>query len=117
MATGAPSEISDGFQIGQEFSMNSKDFYMDRLITKQEYLSGTCFGRGFPTASIPNQSHKAAKQFVPPKPASFNKAPVDSATRPERGIPLQPINLFNEIPAKEDVLKPKARDSHWTVNW
>ncbi|KIY48038.1 hypothetical protein FISHEDRAFT_44019 [Fistulina hepatica ATCC 64428] len=119
----------------------SKELELDRRITRQDFLSGACFGNAStfassgsgckssgiaPTSaqkmsSISCSSRSAAKKYVTP---TMRRPPEPRAT-----VPLQPVNLILNTDAPKsspgssqskdrDVeTSEELEDSLWTVNW
>jgi hypothetical protein len=104
------TDKGDVLQVDQEFSFGSKEFIIERMITREEYLSGACFGQALCITSSTVQSNSAAKQFVPLRPTLLNAVE-------KKSVQLQPVNLYTESPVEKDQTKLKTRESHWTVNW
>ncbi|TFK44573.1 P-loop containing nucleoside triphosphate hydrolase protein [Crucibulum laeve] len=103
---------------GANLSVGGKELEVDSAITRQDYLSGKCFGSGatFPPTSLPDTTKDLQKKFVPPilGPGQSLQANKD------RGVPLQAVDLLANAPSsamKEDSPKVKVENSHWIVNW
>lgn len=93
---------------------------IDCPVSRADYLSGACFGRGAPFNPPVANSPGASKQFAPLKPnfraiASF-KAPVTSV---KRGIELQPVNLLsaNQASSRAETSHSTVSRTYWTAVW
>lgn len=93
---------------------------IDCAVSREDYLSGACFGRGASFAPPTATSSTFSKQFVPLKPniasASTFKTPGASV---KRGIQLHAVDLVPPIQSssKKDATKPKNPSTYWTVVW
>ena len=105
---------------GDCFRMGDKELGVDCVISRMDFQSRVCFGRGLAsTSSAPYKPVVApalAKKFVPVKPS------IASTSSLSRGaIPLRPVNLIdfssNEENKEEDEHKEWRKDSYWTANW
>ncbi len=107
---------------GVEFALGSREIEVDHQLSRTDFLSGKCFGRGGgpDTSTATNSRPSAAKQFVPLRPKTLNGGrttvhTTPAATEKERsGINLEPVNLVTSQKAAQ---KSPARDSYWTANW
>ncbi|KAH9943433.1 P-loop containing nucleoside triphosphate hydrolase protein [Epithele typhae] len=120
IATGKPHGIEGTHKLdeGVEFTLGSKEIEIDHRLSREDFLSGRCFGNGgipISTESRPS----AAKQFVPLKPKTLNgKAPAHTPSsvpdKPKRGIPLEPVSL---VASQQISQRAATGGSCWTANW
>jgi len=111
---GAGSLNSPRAEEGGEYVFGGKEVGIDRPISRVDYLSGKCFGRGSKvtsSAATPSTSI-IQKQPVPLKPSNL-ATPYKTPTR--KVVDLQPVNLLSQssITAQE----PRGSKSYWTANW
>lgn len=105
---------------GVEFTLGSREIEIDHKLSREDFLSGRCFGRGVPTSfSTPVSRPVAAKQFVPLKPRNLNgnKSPSltpSSAVKEKRGVDLELVSLVGNDKSAQ---KSACRESYWTANW
>lgn len=123
LASGKPYGIEGAHKLaeGVEFTLGSKEIEIDHQLSRQDFLSGKCFGRGGISDNAVALSRPAAsKQFIPLKPKVLNggKNPayiVPPVTEKEKDtIDLEPVSLANSSKAPQ---KSPIRDSYWTANW
>ncbi|KAG8213764.1 P-loop containing nucleoside triphosphate hydrolase protein [Butyriboletus roseoflavus] len=105
-----------GAEEGGEYAFGGKEVGIDHSISRADYLSGKCFGRGSKVillnATVPSTS-TSQKQSVPLKPSNL-ATPYKTPTR--KVVDLQPVSLLSgqsNIPAQ----KPRGSESWWTANW
>lgn len=90
-------------------SVGGKELEFDRALSRHEYLSGECFGRGTAIAASPsNNSSAFAKKFTPLRPLAIN--PGTTVRKPS--TPSMPSNL-----SPKDDESEHAPESYWTANW
>ena len=107
---------------GIEFTLGSREVEIDHQLSRTDFLSGKCFGRGgLPESSASSSRPSAAKQFVPLRPKTLNDgksaayiAPPAASEKEKRSIELEAVNLVGSEKAAH---KSSARDSYWTANW
>ncbi|KAJ7188473.1 SNF2 family N-terminal domain-containing protein [Mycena filopes] len=116
------------YVVGRNMVVGGKDVELDRPITRNEYLSGTCFGDGasYGAVQIASTSKPTAlsKQFVPlkiGKPSTPLHAQASTSVE-RRIVPLQPVDLLSTLNNKSPIAKKtlpslKVEDSYWTANW
>jgi DNA repair and recombination protein RAD54B len=110
---------------GRELVVGGKDVQLDRPITREEYLSGTCFGGNAPYSSAPvggpsTSKSALSKQFLPLKINSTTPSRPTASGLDRKGIPLQPVDLLstlNNSSSKKTAPTIKTEDSYWTANW
>lgn len=112
---GAGSLNAPGAEEGGEYVFGGKEVGIDRQISRVDYLSGKCFGRGSRVTSGAATSGSTSiiqKQPVPLKPSNL-ATPYKTPTR--KVVDLQPVNLLSQsgITAQE----PRGSKSYWTANW
>ncbi|KAH7915224.1 P-loop containing nucleoside triphosphate hydrolase protein [Hygrophoropsis aurantiaca] len=102
---------------GGEYHFGGKDIGIDHAISRGDYLTGKCFGRGSGAnrSSSSSSSSKAIKQFMPLKPMK-SSTPYKAPSIEKKGITLHPVDLLS---TRTDAgpSKPKSQSSHWTANW
>ncbi|CAK5281379.1 unnamed protein product [Mycena citricolor] len=102
---------------GRNLSISGKDVELDRSITRQEFISGTCFGDSAAlTSTLPTSTKTAAKQF---RPLTLN---TPQRVNHPGVVSLQPVDLLSTSVTPEKVrdvpVKLEApQDSFWTANW
>ncbi|KAK7472895.1 helicase [Stygiomarasmius scandens] len=101
------------FEEGREATLGGKHVMFDREITKDEYLSGTCFGVFSVTSPTLRGTDAPKKSFAPPR-LNVN-APRPPTLPLSKPTPLQPSNSV----AKPDlpVTTGISKNSCWTANW
>ncbi|KAF7362053.1 hypothetical protein MVEN_00550700 [Mycena venus] len=113
---------------GRNTSVGGKDIELDRAITREEFLAGTCFGDSASYSSMQTASTSRptalSKQFVPLKinPSAPSHAQASTSGSERKIVPLQPVDLLSTINNKSPKkalpsIKAEARDSYWTANW
>ena len=112
---GAGSLNAPGAEEGGEYEFGGKEVGIDHSISRADYLSGKCFGRGSKVISNATvlSTSTSQKQFVPLKPSTL-ATPYKAPTR--KVVDLQPVNLLSgqsNTPAQE----PQGSGSCWTANW
>ncbi|KAI0723311.1 SNF2 family N-terminal domain-containing protein [Earliella scabrosa] len=123
LASGKPYGVENPQKLaeGVEFALGSREIEIDHQLSREDFLSGRCFGRGGlkdTSASVIRTS--AAKQFVPLRPKTLNggKNPAYMATsvveKERRGVDLEPVNL---VAAHKPAQKSAFQESFWTANW
>ncbi|KAI0750810.1 P-loop containing nucleoside triphosphate hydrolase protein [Daedaleopsis nitida] len=125
LATGKPHGIEGTNKLaeGVEFVLGSREVEIDHRLSREDFLSGRCFGRGgLHDAPVSMQAlPSAAKQFVPLRPRTLNggKNPAYAVPPPpekeKRGVDLEPIGLVSSQQSAHK--KHVARNSCWTANW
>ncbi|EGN99526.1 hypothetical protein SERLA73DRAFT_72346 [Serpula lacrymans var. lacrymans S7.3] len=100
---------------GGEYTLGGKEIGIDHAISRADYFSGSCFGRGAVISSIQPQpsSSKPSKQFTPLKPGGLG-TPYKTPLVGKKGIPLHPVDL---VSTKSSSTKTQGQSSHWTANW
>ncbi|KAJ8522744.1 hypothetical protein ONZ45_g754 [Pleurotus djamor] len=99
-------KVEPGVESGSDMELAGKEISLDCPLSRDDYVSGTCFGRpalGAPV-TIPLQPSSRTKKFVQP---TFN-------------IP-KPRPILQPAPSTENHADPSpgisSSDSHWTANW
>ena len=93
---------------------------IDCPVSRADYLSGACFGRGAPFNNPVANSPGASKQFAPLK---LNARAMASLKAPETsvkgGIPLQPVNLLSTNQASSGAQNSHStvKGAYWTAVW
>ena len=111
---GAGSTKVPGVEEGGEYEFGGREVGIDHSISRADYLSGKCFGRG-PKATSTNTPSASTihRQFVPLKP-SILATPYRTPTK--RVVDLQPVNLISSQP-NTTVREPPGSKSYWSANW
>ncbi|KAF8557976.1 hypothetical protein OG21DRAFT_1494290 [Imleria badia] len=112
---GAGSLNAPGAEEGGEYLFGGKEVGIDHPISRADYLSGKCFGRGSKVASsaaTPSTS-TIQKQFVPLKPSNL-ATPYKTPTK--KVVDLQPVNLISGQ-SNTTAPEPRGSKSYWTANW
>jgi DNA repair and recombination protein RAD54B len=112
---GAGSLNAPGAEEGGEYVFGGKEIGIDNSISKANYLSGKCFGRGLNmTSSTTTPSTLSIqKQFSPLKPSNL-ATPYKTPTR--KVVALRPVNLLSGL-SDTTAQEPQGSKSCWTVNW
>ncbi|KAJ7072454.1 SNF2 family N-terminal domain-containing protein [Mycena amicta] len=106
---------SQPYEQGRNLTVGGKELELDRSITREEFLSGECFGNS--TVSIPVASSSAiskstaSKPFVPMKPRSHPQT---------KAVPLQPVDLLSTVNNQQPKVTVNLQGgdaSYWTANW
>lgn len=100
---------------GGEYQFGGKEVGIDHSISRADFLSGKCFGRGSKVtlnATAPSTA-TIQKQFIPLKPANL-ATPYKTPTR--KVIDLQPVSLLSGQP-NTTAQEPRGSRSCWTANW
>ncbi|KAH7888361.1 P-loop containing nucleoside triphosphate hydrolase protein [Phlebopus sp. FC_14] len=98
---------------GGEYQFGGKEIGIDHSISRADYLSGKCFGRGSKSSSGPAIVANTSKQFVPLKSSDLT-TPYKTPTR--KVIDLQPVNLVSVQP-KATTSITLGSQTCWTANW
>jgi DNA repair and recombination protein RAD54B len=112
---GAGSLNAPGAEEGGEYVFGGKEVGIDHSISRADYLSGKCFGRGSKVTSSTTTPSTSTiqKQFVPLKPSNL-AIPYKTPTRDV--VDLQPVNLLSG-PSNTPAQEPRGSKSYWTANW
>ncbi|KAH6914098.1 RAD54B protein [Coprinopsis sp. MPI-PUGE-AT-0042] len=106
---GAPAE-------GRNFHIGGKDIELDCSISRGDFLSGTCFGRGLPASSsqvaLPVAS-KQSKFFPPQRSAPAASTPTVAVSRNTALVTANKPNLQPQSGSRD----PAPTKVHWTANW
>ncbi|KAF5370698.1 hypothetical protein D9758_002095 [Tetrapyrgos nigripes] len=109
------------FEEGKEAMLGGKHIQFDREISKDEYLSGICFGSSsFTEPALPVKNDSTFRKAFsaprmnspllrPPQPTSSNKP-----------SPLRPINVAQTPEPKQNISEVTGetdRNSYWAANW
>ncbi|KAI0375644.1 hypothetical protein BV20DRAFT_959644 [Pilatotrama ljubarskyi] len=123
LATGRPHGVEGAHKLaeGSEFTIGSREVEIDHRLSREDFLSGRCFGRGgIPESSSASSHPSAAKQFVPLRPKTLNGGKNPAYTSPsgveteKRGVVLEAVNLVSE---DKSLSKSRAHNPYWTANW
>lgn len=123
LANGKPYGIEGTHKLaeGVEFTLGSKEIEIDHQLSRHDFLSGRCFGRGgISDTSAALSRSIAAKQFIPLKPKILNGGKNSAyivpsvAEKEKHGVDLEPVGLAN---SSRSAQKSPVRDSYWTANW
>ena len=124
LASGKPYGIEGTHRLveGLEFTLGGKEIEIDHQLSRQDFLSGRCFGRGgISDTSAALSRPSVAKQFIPLKPRSLNggKNPAyiipSVVEKDKHDVDLQPASLATSF--SKSAQKSPARNSYWTANW
>ena len=106
---------------GSEFTVGSREVEIDHRLSREDFLSGRCFGRGgLPDAHTTSSHLSAARQFVPLRPKTLNgdRNPAYNAPAPvaseKRAVALEAVNL---VSSAKTPTKTHSKDTYWTANW
>ena len=125
LGTGKPYGVEGTHRLaeGVEFTLGSREIEIDHQLSREDFLSGRCFGRGgIPVAATTSSRSSAAKQFIPLKPRTINGGKSTSTslqstlekTKEKRGVDLEAVNLTGSGKSLE---KSPASNPCWTANW
>lgn len=112
---GAGSLNAPKAEKGGEYEFGGKEVGIDHSISRGDFLSGKCFGRGskmFSNVTAPS-TVTMQKQFVPLKPSNL-ATPYKTPTR--KVVDLQPVNLLSGQ-SNPTAQEPRGSRSCWTANW
>ncbi|KIK99085.1 hypothetical protein PAXRUDRAFT_823120 [Paxillus rubicundulus Ve08.2h10] len=114
---GAGSLNSPRAEEGGEYQFGGREIGIDHSISKVDYLSGRCFGRGSKITSAPPAASALTiqKQSIPLKPSN-STTPYKVPMIRRKPIDLQPVALLagQSHPAAPE---PQASRPCWTANW
>ncbi|KAI0832427.1 P-loop containing nucleoside triphosphate hydrolase protein [Trametes gibbosa] len=123
IASGRPHGVEGTHKLaeGSEFTIGSREVEIDHRLSREDFLSGRCFGRGgIPDVSSASSKPSAAKQFVPLKPKTLNGSRNPAyivpsvAEKEKRAVALEAVNLVSTEKASQ---KTGGKHSYWTANW
>ncbi|KAI0771634.1 SNF2 family N-terminal domain-containing protein [Trametes elegans] len=123
LASGKPHGIEGTHKLGEgsEFTIGSREVEIDHKLSREDFLSGRCFGRGgIPDSPATTSRPSAAKSFVPLRPKTLNegKNPAYAVPTPaqaeRRGVALEAVNL---VSAEKSSSKVSGNNAYWTANW
>jgi DNA repair and recombination protein RAD54B len=104
-----------------EYKFGEKEIRIDHSISRGEYMSGKCYGRGsMPSPAMTgNNSVKPSLHATPLPSAKINvpyKAPLKAIDK--RAIDLHPVNLLSRRGSPSaGSSKANAPATYWTANW
>ncbi|KAG1742218.1 P-loop containing nucleoside triphosphate hydrolase protein [Suillus lakei] len=104
-----------------EYQFGGKEIRIDHPISRGEYMSGKCYGRGsMPSPTMTgNDSVKLSLRVAPLPSAKMNvpyKTPLKAIDK--RAIDLHPVNLLStRDPPSAGSSKAKVPATYWTANW
>ncbi|KAH7920920.1 hypothetical protein BV22DRAFT_1020349 [Leucogyrophana mollusca] len=103
---------------GGEYHFGGKEIGIDHSISRGDYLTGKCFGRGLGAnhTSAQSSSSKATKQFTPLRPTKLGTSYKVPTVTKKGGVALHPVDLLSNGNDSSSS-KPKVQSSHWTANW
>ncbi|KAG6378110.1 P-loop containing nucleoside triphosphate hydrolase protein [Boletus reticuloceps] len=112
---GAGSLNAPGVEEGGQYLFGGKEIGIDHPISRADYLSGKCFGRGskVTSSSAAPSAPTIQKQFVPLKPSNL-ATPYKTPTK--KVVDLQPVNLLTGQ-SSTTAQEPRGSKSYWTANW
>jgi DNA repair and recombination protein RAD54B len=102
-----------------EYKFGEKEIRIDHSISRGEYMSGKCYGRG----SIPSPAttgNNSVKPTVRVTPSTKMNVPYKTPLKviDKRTIDLHPVNLLStrDSPSASSS-KANAPATYWTANW
>ncbi|KIM91969.1 hypothetical protein PILCRDRAFT_809966 [Piloderma croceum F 1598] len=101
---------------GAECKLSGREMEIDCAISRADYLSGACFGRGASTTPT-TKSSAFSRQFVQPK---IKPTTLSSSMPARKGILLEPVDLISTTghrPDKNNIAKAKPESTYWTAVW
>ncbi|KAI0045277.1 hypothetical protein FA95DRAFT_1561280 [Auriscalpium vulgare] len=125
----AGKQVPQSVAVGDQLNVGNKQLEIDRSISRSEYMSGECFGRGAPSAlPVPalNSNSAFRKKFVPLKPVTANPFTVPRAALPAASSSKTlsspdtsgHASATSPQPSSTDALHHAGViDSCWTANW
>ncbi|CDO75591.1 hypothetical protein BN946_scf184858.g31 [Trametes cinnabarina] len=104
---------------GSEFTVGSREVEIDHKLSREDFLSGRCFGRGgIPDSPGLLSKPGPAKQFIPLRPKALNggKNPPYTAlsVSGKRGVALEAVSL---VSTEQPSQRSGRKDTYWTANW
>ncbi|EIW82890.1 hypothetical protein CONPUDRAFT_101343 [Coniophora puteana RWD-64-598 SS2] len=107
---------------GGEYKFSDKEIGIDHSISRGDYFSGKCFGRGMSssTPSRASSSSKPIKQFVTPRLTKniLSAKPMVPTERKAPAVDLQPVDLLSKPGSSGKASKADVGSgSCWTANW
>ncbi|KAG0704667.1 P-loop containing nucleoside triphosphate hydrolase protein [Suillus ampliporus] len=104
-----------------EYQFGGKEIRIDHPISRGEYLSGKCYGRGsVPSPATTGNNTMKLSLRVTPLPSTKMNIPYKTPFKPmdKRAIDLHPVNLLStRDPASAGPSKVKVSATYWTANW
>ncbi|KAI9001004.1 SNF2 family N-terminal domain-containing protein [Trametes punicea] len=123
LASGRPHGIEGIHKLveGSEFTLGSREVEIDHRLSREDFLSGRCFGRGITESPAAASSRPgAAKQFIPLRPKALNggKNPAyiapSAAETEKRCVALEAVSL---VSVQKSSPESHNRSTYWTANW
>jgi DNA repair and recombination protein RAD54B len=115
---------------GANYQLGNKDIEIDRAVSREEYMSGACFGKGpamsYPAATSATTLSGAVKnmtltkKYVPLKQVALNVTRLSASESRGKGVerPSGSTRSLNEGQAEASTVKAAgAGDQYWTANW
>ncbi|TFK25490.1 RAD54B protein [Coprinopsis marcescibilis] len=100
---------------GKNMNIGGKEIELDCQISRNEYMSGTCFGRAPSTTAQPAVvSTSRQPKFVPPK--MSGPAAASSTVVTSKPTLLKTGSTSNIPQLDKRVVQPPSKH-HWTANW
>ena len=106
---------------GKNVNLGSKDIELDRAISRDSYLSGTCFGQSsnIPAAPLASSSHSnSTRKFTVPSFVS-GESKVSKGYVAPKAVPT----IDHDAEAEESGVPSKVggdgshQSLYWTANW
>ncbi|KAI6121363.1 P-loop containing nucleoside triphosphate hydrolase protein [Pisolithus sp. B1] len=110
---GSGSLNTADLEVGGEYHCGGREIGIDHSISRSDYLSRRCFGRGPQPAPTANSS-ASSKQFLPLKPNKLT-APYKAPVLQKPAIELEPVALSSTSSSRS--LQRREAHTFWTANW
>ncbi|KAG2153895.1 P-loop containing nucleoside triphosphate hydrolase protein [Suillus clintonianus] len=104
-----------------EYQFGGKEIRIDHPISRGEYMSGKCYGRGsMPSPAMTGNNFVKPSLRIAPLPSTKMNVPYKTPLKAvdKRAIDLHPVNLLSarDIPSAGSS-KAKTTATYWTANW
>ncbi|KAH9485283.1 DNA repair and recombination protein RAD54B [Psilocybe cubensis] len=123
------SKVTGPLYEGKALSIASKEIELERMVSRDLFLSGACFGNGISSSSFSESSicsnKKPVKKFTPPSLTNIKSFPLAAQSQHK---PLHPTNLDirdsdvcmnNEQESDSSVTSSEVTNQfpNWIANW
>ncbi|KAH7108135.1 P-loop containing nucleoside triphosphate hydrolase protein [Auriculariales sp. MPI-PUGE-AT-0066] len=114
--TDGPVKDADSLCEGSPLFVGGKELEIDCAVSRDDFLSGKCFGRGNMASAVLPALPPATKTYAPPRPMG------GGSTKSKPFVQLESVNLvahFNSDSLRSRTPPPlqALETSYWTVTW
>lgn len=118
---GAGSLNSPKAEENGEYKFGEKEIRIDHPISRGEYMSGKCYGRGsMPSSAMTGNNSVKPFLHVTPLPSTKMNVPYKTPLKAahKRVIDLHPVNLLSiRAPPSAGSSKANVPATYWAANW